>query len=582
MAYYDRNYGSSRDYSLLWSGIKIVAIGLGVVAIIVGVFLAISDNINVFGAWLLNNVWLAWYMPGGIGSATPWFWVSLVFIVLVIFTALKHRNDSIPFWWIWGVFLSVSAVFLIWTAFLVQGNQVKYLTQDDGIQYIVDDVDKVPQTLEVVDNSYNRLIGITGVNEENEIPTEWTSREDVNPRTNAVSRLDKASDTMPRAELMPETVQLMFSADEPAWTGIIDRTTTHRGPLNTRYIAGVGVYKSDGTVDTCQYGNSGYELHRHFGGMLGKNLYDDIAQHNPRFIYNDADMYGYCEDGNPVIAIPGMRMVAWQHQTVLEPYGLLTIKGSASGEPIFALDTEITPDEYPGPVYPAKLVDQQRGALEWTIGNPWFNAAVGYQPAQSIIDEMGMDTNNLVRDSDGRLYYSTPLVPIGNDKSQLAIAISLVPADELKSGQMNPHLVRVFDAGDPRVTDMSLIRGIVEDRIKVKEDAFFSSANEDNQGKVTDMTLLSIDKNGTTWQIIASSGDRPRYMVVVSGNTTLKAEIFELDELGNVREDTAQGDNGEPSVTLDCNDLSGLSNSDVVKCVNRALTELEKRASATE
>lgn len=168
------------------------------------------------------------------------------------------------------------------------------------------------------------------------------------------------------------------------------------------------------------------------GGFLGANLSRAISFVDAGLEFNAADAWVYCDGRLAKLVVPVMRM-AGQPEATPVPAGVVIYDGANA-----TVVDEVAPGTLPGPVYPSSLAAAQRDSLNASTG--LLDAVFGRSGFETSEDTDG-DPNSgnvseiLLARADGGYDYVTPLTPRG--KSFTVTAVSVVPADSVKAGQLN-------------------------------------------------------------------------------------------------------------------------------------------------
>lgn len=533
------------------------------IAAIVATWLFGTDTWHVTERSFYNGFWRAWLFPAGwnLFLATPGFWVVVLTAVLIgIYVKLSRTNTYWPTWYKWTVSVTcvLGLVFVSVSGFRWGEIGARYFNADAS--YVVSDPSNVPNTLARVASSSTSQVKIV----KGDMPDAWVPR--VASATGATYVMQKTGDSNANTTLLDETITYIYGdGDQGEWTAI--RNGKGRQP-----IFGVATWSGTGTtVKTCEFKGQ-YALNRTFGGSWGRNLDDEIAQANPLFTYAMNDVWGYCNGDQPIIVIPGTRTSHIENRTVLESYGVMTVTGSSSGNPVIKFYIDVKPGQFPGPVYPVQLVQKQREALGWSAGRVWF-----WQPPTgfSATDTTAQSENNadflLKSKADGRLYWVTPMKPSNTD-SQTLVAYSVTPADELTEGRLNQQRVYVLNDGDSRIVNLNDLENAVTQAVAAADPGFFTGA-ENNQGHIVEFVPTS----DATWQVFAERGGRAVYRIDVSGGARLSTSVVNLDNSGVTNQPTGS------NAGTDCGgDIASLSEQQLVTCAKSFMDELATRQAAKQ
>ncbi|WP_052681871.1 hypothetical protein [Saccharothrix sp. ST-888] len=238
------------------------------------------------------------------------------------------------------------------------------------------------------------------------------------------------------------------------WTALLDGS-------GSQPAEGVAVW--DGTSNTngaCEF-KGDHAFDRAFGGNRANSLRNLLAERFPRLVYQDQDIWGYCDGpdlatARPTVVIAVTRQIAWQHRTVLRPDGVLVLTGSPSGRPEIVHRSTVRPGELPGTVYPGSIVKEQISAVQWLAGRGVKNRD-GFGFAHTSTDTNATNPGEyLLRSAtDGHFYYVTPLVP-RNSSSEAIVAFAVLRADEVGAGLNDLHVYVQSDTSKPtNLTELS-------------------------------------------------------------------------------------------------------------------------------
>jgi len=498
--------------------------------------------------------------PGGL--STPLFWILLSFLLGWMVIGFAYEKDSgglIVLSWVVAVVMVLGGIGLGITKGVTSGILASdyYLTTTT---LKVKDADTLPSMLtKYADN------GTLEVNvEQGDLPTGWVPR--VASATGALNVMTKTGDAINNTSLMSDTITYIYGdGSDGKWTAI-------RNGINQQNIYGVASWNGTGDrVDVCRF-TGDYAIHKTFGGMWpGKNLWNSIAGTFPSFFFNESDMWGYCDGDEPVIVIPGVQLGHYDMQTTDVAGGVLTIRGSRSGEPVIELLTDVKPGEFPGPVYAQRLVSSQRDALDWSAGY-WqsVNEHFGFD-ATDVESQSGNNTNYLMKsEADGRLYWVTPLKPQSTD-SQTLVAYSVIPADEVSAPKLNAQTVYVLNEDDMRVINLDdLLARVKSSACEVDTNFCGDNAN----GRIVEFLPVS----DTQWQVFAEVQGRVKYRVDVDADARIEPSIVDIDLNKTVEPGTTPEGEAPTTGAADCNDPSSLTDAQLAACLAGLADELKERS----
>lgn len=533
-----------------------------------------ADIAHIMGRGLLNGVWFSWFFPNGwnLLGATPFFWWIFSAVVLGIILLLKGTKTEertsyysktqyrvITRWW-YTVTACVTAVLVIISGvslWYIEETAAKHYIADNQAVFVVSNPEEAPSVLRKVERSDASIVNIT----EGDITFDWEQR--IASATGAVNVMKRTGDAITNTELMSETIAYIYndSSAGGSWTAI-------RNGINRQDIYGVSTWSGTGEkVVNCEFKGQ-YELNRAFGGQGGRNLSDDIAEFDARFQYDNIDVYGYCDDGEPIIVIPGTKTVGADVRTVNQAYGVLVIRGSQSGNPVITHVLDAKPGDFPGPVYPKRLADSQRELLDWAAGRCWWWEECFGLDTTSVSSQAGNSTNFLLKNkADGRLYWVTPLKPASTD-SQTLVAYSVIAADEMTSGTLNQQRVYVMNDDDDRIVNLDDLENVVIDAVRSADPGFFTG---DSPGRIVEFLPVS----NTKWQVFAEVGGRVKYRIDVSVGARMGTELFVVDDGG--KEEAIDDGPSTPSENATCDDPSSLNDAELARCIADLANELEQR-----
>lgn len=563
----------------------------------------IDDTAAIFGRWLLNTVLLGWLLPGGwnLLHATPFFWLIVGTSVLALmawrtqevvtqtYDNYRHEGNpvAIPLHELRdrrrtaakakrtikvervakvskrlirsAIAVGIVAVCLIgYGTWMLNESAARHYIADGKSVFAVANSEDTPSVLGKVARSSGSMVTIS----EGDISFDWVPR--IASATGAVNVMQKTGDAITNTKLMAETVTYIYdnSSQGGSWTAI-------RNGIKRQTIYGISTWSGTGErVVNCEFKGK-YALDRAFDGEWGKNLSNDIAAANPLFEYNANDVYGYCEGDQPVIVIPGTKVAATGVRAVDQANGVMIIKGSPSGDPIIAHVADAKPGDFPGPVYPKRLADSQRESLDWAAGRCWVWEECFGLDTTSVSSQSGNSTNFLLKSrKDGRLYWVTPLKPASTD-SQTLVAYSVIPADEVASGQLNQQRVYVMSDGDNRIVNLDDLENVVIDAVRSADPGFFTG---DSPGRIVEFLPVS----DTKWQVFAEVGGRVKYRIDVSVGARMGTKLFVVDDSAQEKEADKPADPGKSTATT-CDNPSSLSDAELARCIGQLASELQKR-----
>ncbi len=426
----------------------------------------------------------------------------------------------------------------------------------------VKDVDTMPAILAKYADNDQIEVNL----EEAVMTNSWVPR--VASMTGALRVLNKTSSSSNSNELMRNTITYLYGeGDSGVWTAI-------RNGKGQQDIFGISSWDGTGNEDrinTCRFTGE-YALKKNFGGQwFDKNIWNSVAGAYPSFYYDAADMWGYCDGSEPVIVIPGVSLSSFDMRSVDAPAGVVTIRGSASGEPVVDMLTDIKPGTLPGPVYAQRLVNQQRSALDWSAGyfqsvNEHFGFDVPDAAAQA-----GNNSNFLLKNKeDGRLYWVTPMKPQDADEETI-IAYTLIPADEVSPSGLNPQTVYILNAEEDskRTVNLDELESYAQDAACGKDANF---CTDTPKGRIIEFLPVT----DTHWQAFGEVDGRVKYLIDIEVGTTIQTQPTTLppDQQVSVGVEAL-----EPEGEVSCDTPSSLTDKQLSECLTGLATELQGRSS---
>ncbi|MFJ6621531.1 hypothetical protein ACIQOW_28650 [Kitasatospora sp. NPDC091335] len=136
------------------------------------------------------------------------------------------------------------------------------------------------------------------------------------------------------------------------WTAVLDGS-------GEQPMEGVAVWDGrSNSVATCAFRGE-HAFGRAFDGTGAASPRNLLAERFPGLVYSDQGIWGYCDGADPrtaqpVVVISVARQRGWHQRTVLEPAGVLELRGS--------------PDGRPNAAYPASVVRSQIHEIQWLGG----------------------------------------------------------------------------------------------------------------------------------------------------------------------------------------------------------------------
>ncbi|MFC8452091.1 hypothetical protein [Kitasatospora sp. NPDC057223] len=306
------------------------------------------------------------------------------------------------------------------------------------------------------------------------------------------------------------------------WTAVLDGS----GGQPTE---GIAVWDGrSNTVATCAF-RGDHAFGRAFAGTGANSLRNLLAERFPGLVYSDQDIWGYCDGpdprtAQPVVVISVARQTGWRQRTVLEPAGVLVLRGTADGRPGLVYREKVAPGELPGAVYPASVVRAQIHEVQWLGGRgAKDDRGFGYAHTSAATNAGNPGEFLLRSKADGHLYYVTPLVP-RESSSQLVVAFAVVQADSAGGGLNDLHVyVRGDDSPSVNLNVLaSRMVSYMAQQTSISISAGQGGALQEIVPFGRDMWRGFVDFNGQTQDYIDLSGDatvQPN-LVSLSGSIT--------------------------------------------------------------
>ncbi|MER7767028.1 hypothetical protein [Kitasatospora sp. NPDC096140] len=291
------------------------------------------------------------------------------------------------------------------------------------------------------------------------------------------------------------------------WTAVLDGS-------GEQPMEGVAVWDGrSNSVATCAF-RGDHAFGRAFAGTGAVSLRNLLAERFPDLVYSDQDIWGYCDGADPrtaepVVVISVARQIGWRQRTVLEPAGVLVLRGSSDGRPSMTYRAEVAPGDLPGAVYPASVVRDQIHEVQWLGGRgAKDDRGFGYDHTSAATNAVNPGEFLLRSKADGHLYYVTPLVP-RESSSQLVVAFAVVQADRVGGGLNELHVyVRGDDAPSVNLDVLaSRMVSYMAQQTSITISAGQGGALQEIVPFGRDMWRGFVDFNGQTQDYIDLSGD---------------------------------------------------------------------------
>jgi hypothetical protein len=379
--------------------------------------------------------------------------------------------------------------------------------------------------------------------------TGWDPR--VSSLNGAIYGIKHSSATVQNVSLNVSTVTYLNAwHGQPArWSGILD------GSGNGTGLGGIAEWDGNKVTSTCKFAGP-YAADRSFGGSGDADLNDKLAQTYPALHYNMSDVWGYCDGTQPIVVIPMIRQVYFGSRTVNAAAGIVKVQGNYN-QTVLTYQASAQPGEYPGPVFPASIVDSQVSQVNWAAGRRWHDSGnFGFEPVSSAV-QAGNVSDYLLRDSaTGRLMWVTPLT-LNGSTSDLIVAYAVSYADQVSDGQLNPLSIYILGPNDPRQVVIDNMESQARTWLSQQVSGFFSSG-----GILSEFTPLG----GNMWRAYGEVNGRVQYLMDFDATNVSTAKL------------TLVGQNPTTGTKLNCDDPSQLTEAQIATCIERLSQYLAQHA----
>ncbi|PXX54090.1 hypothetical protein DFR70_12571 [Nocardia tenerifensis] len=387
-------------------------------------------------------------------------------------------------------------------------------------------------------------------------PAGWEPR--VGSLDGATIALGRAIGDVQAVSLRPETITYLNGRGGTlgSWSGVLD------GSGITVSLGGVAEWTGEGNVTACTF-TGDYAIDRAFGGARMNSLTNLLRERFPLIGFEMSDVWGYCDGKQPVVVIPVTTPIPWTHRTVDAPAGVIIVRGD-HGHVSTDYRADVAAGTLPGPVYPKSLVARQRTETKWAAGRENLNRNhFGFDPAHSQA-QSGNVAEYLLRDKrTGRLQWVTPMTLRGST-SELFVAYSVTPADEVHRRELNPQSVFVFDDTDPRRINIDNLDADARSWLATNAGTVMS-----NGGKLVEFTPI----DGDTWRGFVEFNGRVAYRIDISATHKIPVQLTELDATGQT-----QPAQPAASRNADCGKVLGsLTPAQLTQCAKVFVDELANR-----
>lgn len=541
---------------------------------------------RLFDQFFMGNI-----LSGG-ALFLAWFTVCVIGTVIVLLTT-AHRHDNYDYQMNWrptklhknvpthrtaGVIttivvalLSVTAVLssvqfvrTVWNGSIVPSRYVGQFTTIYAPQLNATGAPELTRLLGSLspgDGKKCDLVGVPSlpscVKQGTLSTTGWKPRiSSLNGATTALTRYSASGNNQ---SLNTDTVTYLnsYRKQPPVWSGIIDGTGNGTGLGQ--------VAEWNGTTETsCSFAGP-YAIDRAFGGSNMADMNDYLAQEYPRYHFTMTDVWGYCDYSKtpvePVVVVPMVKQIYFASRTVDTYAGIVLIEGD-NGHTKLTYVANPSPNQYPGPVYPASLVDDQLSQISWMAGRRAHDDyGFGFAPVESAV-QAGNTSDYLLQDAvTGRLEWVTP-VTYANSTSNVIIGDAIEYADGATDGSLNHLSLYLFAPGDPRRINIDNLEVNVRNWYIQYEPTFLSNGTG---GQLLEFTPVG----GNKWRVYGEIKGVVKRLVDVDATMKTAPIVTVINPVsaGNLP--------NLPSV--DCG--HPVSNADIATCIAEWGSQLAQRES---
>jgi hypothetical protein len=374
-----------------------------------------------------------------------------------------------------------------------------------------------------------------------------------------------AASPAPKVDFWEDTLTYLYGAPPKRggdsgpgiWTAVLDGS----GKATPTY----GIASWDGASNTvkvaCRFAPGDFD--RAFHGARGNSLPNWLGEKYSDLLWDDDDVWGYCQGGKPVIVIPVKRQIAFKNRSVMTAAGVLILTGDHGVHAAYR--RTVRAGDLPGPAYPESLTVLQREATEWAAGRKWRSrASFGFKPA--VDDVQGGNTSEyLLRGPGDHLYYVTPLTPNAS-RSQAFIAYAVSPADAAADGRLNPMDLYVLPDGDPNVANLNALTNKATDAVRGIDPTFLNTG-----GRLEEFTPLG----GDMWRVYGVRRGLTEFYVDLSITGRISPRTVNVSSTPN------SGGKTTPTVSGCGKPPAEMSNKELANCIGALGDELRRRNGST-
>lgn len=486
---------------------------------------------------LHQDFWLTMNTVGNSGGALFWFWMVLASTASVAWLIGMAVENSSKLASIGAALAALLLAFSVYNCVQLGWNDDKNVARyyNTATSFYVPNVNAPPSSMEALfkgatknngsDCIYTSPADVLNCIKQGSLPLSGFAARP-SSLTGAIAVMQRTSGTTQNVDLMENTVTyLNGNGKDGVWSGIRD------GQGSFQPTEGVVEWRGVGNPTECTFGGND-QFKMAFGGTKKNSLTNYIASKYPALIYNQDDMWGYCNSAKqPVIVIPVVEQTRYLSNTVNAPAGVLVVTGSETGTPTLTYQPHAA--GLPGPVYAMSMAAAQRENSDWAAGRANKNRGLfGFAPTSSLAQN-GNDSEYLLRsNADGHYYWVTPLT-LASSQSQLFIAYSLVRADTVTAGKLNPLSIYVLAKNDQRIVNVDNMEATAKYFVQQQDPGFFSGG-----GSLIEYTPTS----GDQFRAFGEINGRVVYRLDISAGNHVQPNLVTLENYnGNGTNTTSKG-----------------------------------------
>lgn len=547
------------------------------------------------GTWHLFQWKIAeqWWLHNTAERAV-WLLVGCIGTIIIVLLAAEGYDLARKRWAV-GTALAatgcmLASVVTLWiTAWDNDKDGARYYAS--SIQYIVPNTANPPSAIRKLVNGHNTtshgrcdLGGPAGddvyacITKGNYPTAGWAPR--VSSEDGAEQIIARTASSIPGVSLDGRSMAYLnaHAGTKAVWSGVLD------GSGRTNPMEGVAEWDGNSIKPkVCQFTGQD-DMNRAVHGSRGNNLPNLLNDRYPHLTFDYSEYWGYCDNGNrPVIVFPVTKLTAYKNRLVQAPAGVVVMTGSKSGDPQLNWHQHVKAGAFPGPVYPTTLVDKAVDASEWSGGRAIKNnQKFGFTASDSAAQAANPSDYLLESATNHRLYWVTPLTP-RYSTSQLFVAYSVTPADQVNAGHLNTTRIYVVADTDPRQINVDTLESSARSWFTTHEPGFFPGG-----GKL----LEFIPEGNDLFRAYGEVNGRVVYRMDISATDQTNPSVVTLDGSGG---DTPSSDSGTPSGSTtpgapstgtnsasgDCNNPAKLNTAQIASCLRALSDELSTRTSTT-